>query len=162
MKAIGIILIVLFGGFILLAMILPAMSQHTEALYTRMAVERLEELRLKAVRGDISQAASSLNDVVGYWPTKVRHEGHFSRLYELSRAAAIREIISRMRSLSGEELGDDPKVWIEKFYRKETTQPNQSAAANRRPAGQSDGSGNLSAIVAVDRAFPAAVAELGR
>ena len=39
--------------------------------------------------------------------------------------------------------------------------PNQSAAANRRPAGQSDGSGNLSATVAADRAFPAAVAELG-
>ena len=37
---------------------------------------------------------------------------------------------------------------------------NQSAAANRRPAGQSDGLDNLSAIVAADRAFPAAVAEL--
>ena len=37
---------------------------------------------------------------------------------------------------------------------------NQSAAANRRPAGQSDGSGNLVAIIAGDRAFPAAVAEL--
>jgi len=42
------------------------------------------------------------------------------------------------------------------------TWPNQSAAANRRPAGQLDGSGNLAAIVAADRAFPAAVAELGR
>jgi hypothetical protein len=41
------------------------------------------------------------------------------------------------------------------------TRPN-SAPANRRPAGQSDGSDNLSAIVAADRAFPAAVAELGR
>ncbi len=40
--------------------------------------------------------------------------------------------------------------------------PNQSAAANRRPAGQTDGSVNLSATVAADRAFPAAVAELGR
>jgi hypothetical protein len=39
---------------------------------------------------------------------------------------------------------------------------NQSAAANRRPAGQSDGSDNLLATVAADRAFPAAVAELGR
>ena len=38
----------------------------------------------------------------------------------------------------------------------------QSAAANRRPAGQLDGSGNLSATVAADRALPAAVAELGR
>lgn len=43
-----------------------------------------------------------------------------------------------------------------------TTPPNQIAAANRRPAGQSDGSGNLAAIVAADREFPAAVAELGR
>jgi hypothetical protein len=40
--------------------------------------------------------------------------------------------------------------------------PNQGAAANRRPAGQSDGSGNLSAPLAADRAFPAAVAELER
>ena len=40
--------------------------------------------------------------------------------------------------------------------------PNQCAAANRRPAGQSDGSDNLPAIVAADRAFPAAVAELDR
>jgi len=39
-------------------------------------------------------------------------------------------------------------------------QPNKGAAANRRPAGQLDGSGNLPAIVAADRAFPAAVAEL--
>ena len=36
----------------------------------------------------------------------------------------------------------------------------KSAASNRRPAGQLDGSGSLSATVAADRAFPAAVAEL--
>jgi hypothetical protein len=64
------------------------------------------------------------------------------------------------------------------------TWPNQSAAANRRPAGQSSGSDNLSAIVAAARALsvpnaatkmfptpltlrsahrgPAVVAELGR
>jgi len=39
---------------------------------------------------------------------------------------------------------------------------NKGAAANRRPAGQADGSDNLLATVAADRAFPAAVAELGR
>ena len=39
---------------------------------------------------------------------------------------------------------------------------NQSAAANRRPALQSDGSGDLAETVAANRAFPAAVAELGR
>jgi hypothetical protein len=39
---------------------------------------------------------------------------------------------------------------------------NKGAAANRRPAGQPDGSDNLLATVAADLAFPAAVAELGR
>ena len=38
----------------------------------------------------------------------------------------------------------------------------QGAAANRRPAGQADGADNLAATVAAARAFPAAVAELGR
>jgi hypothetical protein len=42
------------------------------------------------------------------------------------------------------------------------TPPNQYAAANRRSAGQSGGSDNLSAIVAADRVSPAAVAELDR
>ena len=35
-------------------------------------------------------------------------------------------------------------------------------ALQRRPAGQSDGADNLPATLAADRAFPAAVAELGR
>jgi hypothetical protein len=40
--------------------------------------------------------------------------------------------------------------------------PNQGAAANCRLAGQLDGSNILSATLAADRMFPAAVAELGR
>jgi uncharacterized protein YceK len=43
-------------------------------------------------------------------------------------------------------------------YENEVANP----GANRRRAGQSGGSDNLSATVSVDRAFPAAVAELGR
>jgi hypothetical protein len=42
------------------------------------------------------------------------------------------------------------------------TWSNHGAAANRRPAGQSDGSFQSRYIgIAADRAFPAAVAELG-
>lgn len=44
----------------------------------------------------------------------------------------------------------------------QTRWANQTLETNRRPAGQSDGSDNLSATLAADRAFPAAVAELGR
>ena len=49
-----------------------------------------------------------------------------------------------------------------RLLRPECRQPNRGAAVNRRPAGQADGSDNLSATLAADRAFPAAVAELGR
>jgi len=42
------------------------------------------------------------------------------------------------------------------------TWANKGATANHRPALQSDGSGNVPAIAAADRAFPEAVAELGR
>lgn len=158
MKAIRLMLIVCLGGFIAVAIILP--TTRIEPLYTCAGVERLEELRLKALHGDISQAASSLRDVVEYWPPKLGHEGHLSRVYRLSRAGAIREIISRMRSLSGEDLGDDPKLWIEKFYRKETTQPNKGA--NGRPAGQPDGGGEYLTAHCSQCALSAAVAELGR
>ncbi len=47
-------------------------------------------------------------------------------------------------------------------FRRAAASFNQGAAANHRPAWQSDGSDNLSATLAADRAFPAAVAELGR
>jgi len=49
-------------------------------------------------------------------------------------------------------LGEDPRA---------AASFNQGDAANRRPAGQAEGLVNLSATVAADRAFPAAVAELG-
>lgn len=40
--------------------------------------------------------------------------------------------------------------------------PNQGAAANHRSAEPSDGSGNLSALVVVNLAFPVAFTEIGR
>ncbi len=134
MKAVLFILGACLGGFIAVAVILPA--TRIEPLYTRAAVARLEELRLKAIRGDISEAARSLKEATEYWPTKVRHEGDLSRVYELSRAGAIREIISRMRFLSGEDLGEDPQSWIGKNYRNDATQPNpQGGASGRQPVG---------------------------
>ena len=44
----------------------------------------------------------------------------------------------------------------------EMSRPEQSAAPNRRAAGQLDGSSRLAAIVPADRALSAAGVELGR
>ena len=69
-------------------------------------------------------------------------------------------VLHMSMSLDGFIAGPTAIASVPKAVKKK--KPNQSAAANRRPAGQSDGSDNLAAIVAADRAFPAAVAELGR
>ena len=69
------------------------------------------------------------------------------------------ELCDSCRRYDVSRFGDGEFCFIEKM---QAVAANQSAAANRRPAGQLDGSGNLAAIVAADRAFPAAVAELGR
>lgn len=48
------------------------------------------------------------------------------------------------------------------YFMFQMTMPNQNAPANRRPAGQLNGSGDLLTILAADRVFPTAIAELGR
>jgi hypothetical protein len=64
-------------------------------------------------------------------------------------------VLPRITRITRMRRGADPWRWS-------AARSNQGAPANRRRAGQSDGSDNLSAIVAADRAFPAAVAELDR
>jgi hypothetical protein len=93
------------------------MSTHTKALYTRIAVRWYDERREEAFKGDLSQAAKSLNSVVEYWPVKVPRDGEFGYIASSSRKSAIREIITRMRTLTGEDLGDDPQPWIQKYYK---------------------------------------------
>ena len=125
MKFVGIVLLMLLAGFLMLAMALPGISLNTKVLYTRSAVQQLEKLRLEAAKGDVSQAASALKSVVEFSPSKVNRQQDLAQIFEASRASVIREIISRMQSLTGEDLGDDPKLWIEKYYRKKSSQPLQ-------------------------------------
>ena len=68
------------------------------------------------------------------------------------------EVIGSHRTRFGlvEQTGFGPSVLPDGSV----LQPNMTS--NPRPAGQSSGSDNLFATVAADRAFPAAVAELGR
>jgi hypothetical protein len=138
MKAVRTTLIVLFCVVPLLALILPKMTDKNDLIYTNLALERLEAFRLEALGGDISQAAYNLKEVVEDSPTKVPHDGDSSRTYELARAAAIREIISRMRSLSGEDLGEDPKLWIEKYSRKEPAQADKALQPTSTPSGSTN------------------------
>ncbi len=131
MRSVAPILLVLGGLFFVLLLILWLMGNNTEKLYTRIYVQFYEERRLAAVKGDMQQAAQGLKSVVEYEPLKVPASGDLGRALKLVRQGAIREIIARMRTLSGEDLGEDPEPWIKKYYHTGNSRPNQPAAGKR-------------------------------
>ena len=130
MKILGILFLVFVLGFVLLAIVAPALNIQNQAVYTRVGVHRYEELRLQAAKGDISQAATSLRGVLDYWPLQVSHEGKFAGIVSAFRAGTVREIITRMRLLSREDLGDEPELWLKKYYREVDTQPSPQGGAS--------------------------------
>ncbi len=40
---------------------------------------------------------------------------YHAKIYEIERLVSIRDIIVYLRAKTGEDLGDDPKKWIEKY-----------------------------------------------
>jgi hypothetical protein len=97
--------------------VFPAMSTQTTALYTRIGVMEYERERMEASKGDLAHAAKSLNNVVEFRTSKVPSTGDFAQILDTFRASVVREIIARMRTLSGEDLGGDPKPWMQKYYK---------------------------------------------
>jgi hypothetical protein len=129
------ILFVLLGVLIFGVTFLVLLNAQSDATYTRAAVYRYQELRMASEKGDISQAATSLKDALVFWPPKIEHESRAAGVVAAFRDSTVREIITRMRLLSGENLGDDPDSWLKKYYKEEETQPNPQGGANgRQPA----------------------------
>jgi len=117
--------------------IVPAMNTQTSAGYTRWGIMWYDERRAEASKGDLARAAQSLNSVMEYRPTKVPTTGDFAQILDTFRASAVREIIARMRTLSGEDLGDDPNAWIHKYYKRDPSLPNEQGGANGEQPGRS-------------------------
>jgi hypothetical protein len=76
-----------------------------------------EEMRLQAWQGDAAAAAGCLRYVVGYYTsgTKQRAGSRLDRMVERERARAVKQIITRLRTLTGQDLGEEPDVWIQRF-----------------------------------------------
>jgi hypothetical protein len=79
--------------------------------------EIFQEMRDRALRSDVAEAAGCLDYTVNYYPSGTKQEigSPFDRMVERERAMAIRDIIIYLRSKTGEDLGDDPEVWVQKF-----------------------------------------------
>jgi hypothetical protein len=75
------------------------------------------EMRARAAGADAAEAARCLAYVVSYYPsgTKQRTGSRLDRIVERNRAAAVSEIIWRLKARTGQDLGDDPQAWIDRF-----------------------------------------------
>jgi hypothetical protein len=94
--------------------------QHLEVAFAAEQTEIYEEMRARALQSDPAGAASSLEYAVRYYPsgTKQRTGSHLDRIVERERARAVRDIVAHLRQKTGQDLGEDPEKWIERFARK--------------------------------------------
>lgn len=76
-----------------------------------------DSMRTQALSSDAAGAAGSLEYVVHYYPsgTKQVAGSRLDGVVERARADAVRAIIAHLRTKTGEDLGDDPEKWIQKY-----------------------------------------------
>lgn len=91
-----------------------------EVAFAEEQTEIFEAMRTQArAASDAKTAADCLNYVVNYYPSGSKQQtgSRLDTIVERARAIAKQEIIADLRARTGENLGDDPQVWIEKYAR---------------------------------------------
>ena len=88
--------------------------------FAREQIEIFDEMRSHALQSDLSEAVSSLRYASSYYPsgTKQVRGSRLDRIVERERSDAVRAIISHLRAKTGEDLGDTPEKWIERYAKK--------------------------------------------
>ncbi|MFO0919244.1 MAG: hypothetical protein U0872_13145 [Planctomycetaceae bacterium] len=79
-----------------------------------------DEMRTRALQGDAAEAADCLQYVVGYYPSGSKQEtgSRLDRMVERERTLAARDIVAYLRAKTGEDLGESPEVWIQKYAKR--------------------------------------------
>ncbi len=82
--------------------------------------EIFADMRAKALGSDSARAAGCLDYVVGYYPTGSKQEtgSRLDRMVERERALAVKDILAYLRAKTGEDLGDSPEAWIQKYVKR--------------------------------------------
>src|SRR5262245_45870742 len=76
-----------------------------------------EQMRAQALRSGPAEAAGCLDYAVNYYPSGTKQEAgsRLDRVVERHRVSAVRDIIAHLRSKTGQDHGDDPRAWVERF-----------------------------------------------
>lgn len=79
-----------------------------------------DEMRTQALQSDPAGAVRCLDYVVGYDPSGSKQEtgSRLDRMVERERTLAARDIVAYLRTKTGEDLGESPETWIQKYEKK--------------------------------------------
>ena len=89
-----------------------------QAAFADDQTQIFDEMRTKALQSTApSDIARSLEYVVNYYPsgTKQAAGSELDRVVERHRTAIVRDIVAHLRHITGQDLGDSPGPWIQKY-----------------------------------------------
>jgi hypothetical protein len=94
--------------------------QKIEVAFASDQIEIFEAMRTRALQSDTIEAASSLEYAIRYYPSgsKQRTGSRLDKIVERERIKAARDIIAYLRQKTGQDLGEDPEKWGERFVKK--------------------------------------------
>jgi hypothetical protein len=112
------VLVVLLGWTFLqlgATTVLVAFAEEQTRVCEEMRRQVTESLALEPP--DVKKAVGSLEYAYHYYPsgTKQTKDSRLDRIVERARRSCVREIIEMLRVSTGEDLGDSPDPWIERY-----------------------------------------------
>ena len=74
-------------------------------------------MRSAALQSDLAGAAGKLQYVVWYYPSGSKQQtgSRLDQIVECERTNAVKQILTYLKTKTGEDLGNDPQKWIEKY-----------------------------------------------
>ena len=117
--AIGIILLLGLVWQLNLKLHMALLDTKASEQSTWVEVRDIDKCRDWALHAELPKAVEYL-DMLDQSPPRewTSRRGNIGQVIEIERASAIREVIAYLRKKTGEDFGDDPKKWIEKYGKK--------------------------------------------
>jgi len=101
--------------FLLAIQFLGNMRRTVEVAYARNTFFDLQEHRAHALRSDVSEAAERLLWVSEGTNTKQTPGSPLDQICTFQRTNVVHDIIVYLRAKTGEDSGDKPEPWIQKY-----------------------------------------------
>jgi len=94
---------------------------HLQAAFADEQTQIFDEMRTRALQSTAPpDIAGSLAYVVIYYPSGSKQQAgsKLDRVVERHRTAVVRDIVAHLRRTTGQDLGESPELWIQKYAQK--------------------------------------------